>query len=144
MTPVRQERICARFANGADEFTCRTTSRMVQPAFDDSSWLYFRHRFFVDKRTRFGAIYADVLFDDGFVIYLNGHEVGRDFMPLGPVDARTLAWNHEAHGRYVPYDLTSGLPYLQEGENWLAVEVHQASETSRDLAFDLSMLLQVR
>jgi hypothetical protein len=100
---------------------------------------YFRRNFLVADPSRVTALYADILFDDGFVAYLNGHEVARDFMPPGPVSGATLAWNHEAGVTYVPYDLSGGLAYLKPGQNWLAVEVHQTGEASSDLVFDLGL-----
>jgi hypothetical protein len=142
-----------------------------QPGFDDSTWpraqaplgygesylantlsfgpdpahkpraTYFRRTFLVDDPPRVQAIFADVLFDDGFVAYLNGHEVARDFMPLGTVNGATLAWNHEAGPSYAPYELSAGLAYLKPGQNVLAVEVHQNAESSSDLVFDLGLTL---
>jgi hypothetical protein len=136
------------------------------PDFDDSQWsaapaplgfgetylggelspgpitTYFRKDFYASEYTPFG-LYFDVMYDDGFVAYLNGHEIGRDFMAAGPVDATTLAWNHEANDAYVPYDWSDALPYLVAGENVLAFEVHQTAETSSDLVFDASIQLQV-
>ena len=101
--------------------------------------VYFVHSFTVADPSDWDGITADVMFDDGFVAYLNGHEVARDFMPLGTVNGNTLAWDHEAHHAYGVYDFGEGVPYLQAGENVLAVEVHQTSEASSDLVFDLAM-----
>jgi hypothetical protein len=143
-----------------------------QPGFDDSSWAsaagplgygetyvtpslgygadpahkpraaYFRHVFTLADPARVTGLFADVMFDDGFVAYLNGHEIGRDFMAAGAVDATTLAWNHAANDAYVPYDWSAALPYLVAGDNVLAFEVHQTSEASSDLVFDASLQLQ--
>ena len=88
------------------------------------------------------AMTAEVLHDDGFVAYLNGTEIGRASMPAGPVSASTLAVDHEAQATYHPFDWSSAIPLLdREGVNTLAVEVHQASATSSDLVFDLSLQL---
>src|SRR5262245_11011841 len=77
-------------------------------------------------------------YDDGFVAYLNGVEVARRSMPAGPVSYGTLALNHEG-GTYETIDLTSSTGALVQGANVLAIEVHQRSADSSDLAWDGSL-----
>jgi hypothetical protein len=79
-----------------------------------------------------------VNFDDGFVLYLNGHEVIRRSMPAGPIVYSTFAFNH-AGGSVETHDVSAGLPWLVPGENQLAVEVHQATAASSDLALDVEL-----
>jgi photosystem II stability/assembly factor-like uncharacterized protein len=101
---------------------------------------YFEHRF-----TSLGSvtgIHADVVYDDGFVFYLNGHEISRASMPAGPVADGTLASDHESFGLGTPFDWSSAVPYLVRGDNTLAVEVHQASTASSDLVFGLNLELR--
>ena len=77
--------------------------------------------------------------DDGAVIYMNGKELGRVNMPLGPVSAETFASQaigDSSEGFYVRLRVPSA--ELRAGQkNGLAVEVHQAAVTSSDLFFDL-------
>jgi hypothetical protein len=101
---------------------------------------YFRQAFNVVNP----AVYTNLLLhlqrDDGAVVYLNGTEVFRSNMPLGPVNYDTLAATTTPDdGKNVfasavkPALLTSGL-------NLLAVEVHQATTNSSDITFDLELL----
>lgn len=97
---------------------------------------YFRTHFTADSAQR--GLQMKVRYDDGFIAYLNGHEIARRAMPAGAATAATLSSGHEA----IAYDIISlddALPYVVIGDNVLAVEVHQASSTSSDLVLDLSL-----
>ncbi len=74
-------------------------------------------------------------YDDGFVAYLNGTEIARRAMPAGTVVYATFASSHES-GTYETVDLTGAAGELVPGANVLAVEVHQTSAGSSDLAWD--------
>ena len=76
--------------------------------------------------------------DDGMVVYLNGVEVWRDYMPAGAINYNTLATT------YVPDDgndwqTNSIANSLVVGNNTIAVEIHQSSNTSSDMTFDFSL-----
>jgi hypothetical protein len=99
---------------------------------------YFRKSFVVPP----GAIYTNLLFklvrDDGAVVHLNGQEIFRSNMPLGPVSFSTLANNADDEQTFFPTSVAiTGLPV---GTNVLAVEVHQSSATSGDLGFNLELI----
>ena len=76
--------------------------------------------------------------DDGFMVYLNGHEILRQGMPNGDIESDTLASRNvdeaELEG---PFDVPS--EHWVAGENILAVEVHQTSTTSGDMVFGLAL-----
>jgi hypothetical protein len=59
--------------------------------------VYGIHRFFLTDEQVGGArgLRLEVMYDDGFVAYLNGVEVARRSMPYGPVTYQTLALGHE-------------------------------------------------
>jgi hypothetical protein len=86
------------------------------------------------------ALWASVLMDDGAAVYLNGQEVLRANLPEGPLLPRTLA-NAEVTGTletaWRRVDLDPAL--LVEGRNVIAVEVHQATDSSDDLGFGLAL-----
>lgn len=105
---------------------------------------YFRRTFDVElpAGTAVTGILGELMFDDGAVIYLNGHEVFRASMPAGPIHGTTLASAHEAGAAYEPIDLTAAVEHIVAGVNVMAVEVHQAAATSSDLVFDLSLDVQ--
>jgi hypothetical protein len=136
------------------------------PAFDDSSWpsgpallgygndnestivdfggdasnkfvtTYFRKTFIVDDPPSAESMELSLLYDDGLVAYLNGTEVARANMPA-TYDFNTFAASIIGGTAESSYDLTLVTNLLVAGENVLAVEVHQASRSSSDLAFDL-------
>jgi hypothetical protein len=98
---------------------------------------HFRIRFTVsDPPETFPGLWLLANYDDGFVAYLNGVEIARRSLPAGPITYSTPATLHEA-GVYEAIDVSAaGMPAMVQGENVLAVEVHQATATSSDLAWD--------
>ena len=99
---------------------------------------YFRRSFDVEDPSRFAGFELRCLVDDGAVVYLNGKEVGRLFMPNGEVSPKTRASSGTDEKSYydVPFE---NLP-LKAGRNVFAVEVHQTGRSSSDLGFDLEFL----
>ena len=80
---------------------------------------------------------ANLAVDDGCVIFINGVEVGSLFMPDGVIDSNTLAENSD-ESSYFTVDLdVAGV--LREGQNTIAVEVHQANLGSSDVGLDLTL-----
>jgi hypothetical protein len=78
--------------------------------------------------------------DDGIVLYLNGQEIFRNNLPTGSITFNTFALS-EITG--VPplvalVEFTLPATLLQQGQNLLAAEIHQA-DTSTDLLFDLEL-----
>jgi hypothetical protein len=81
----------------------------------------------------------ELMYDDGVVVYLNGHEMGRAHMPPGTITSSTLALGHEANNAYLSFDVSGQIPHLRTGDNHLAVEVHQQTASSSDLVFDAAL-----
>jgi hypothetical protein len=102
---------------------------------------YFTITTRVDDPSAVGSMIGEVMYDDGFVAYLNGTEIARQGLPGGSVAATTLSSSHEASNRYETFDWTARKGLLRAGDNVLAVEVHQASPSSGDLVFDMALLL---
>ena len=138
-------------------------------AFDDSSWAEGpglfgvnaadpfgtpwttggRFTYYLRKEFQFNGSFSSALInisshvDDGVVFYLNGQEVGRFNMPAGVISYDTAAsggreWNELA-------EVATGVDVsniLQTGSNVLAVEVHNATSGSNDIAFgaDISIV----
>ena len=101
---------------------------------------YFRHAFSVTGADQLTALELRLLRDDGAVVYLNGQEAARSNMPAGAVDYRTFAsgsvtGSEETTIRTILLDPA----LLVEGDNVLAVEIHQNSLTSSDLGFDAAL-----
>jgi hypothetical protein len=136
-------------------------SRWAEPGFDDGAWpegpsgfgygdgddatsledsmrgraltAYVRTTFAVDRPRRVRALVLRIAYDDGFVAYLNGREVARAGVDGRPPARTARARDHEAGP---PEDLVlPGAPaLLVDGENVLAIEVHDSSLSSSDLS----------
>ena len=100
---------------------------------------YFRTHFTLDAAPeKVASLDLTLLIDDGAILYLNGEEVYRLGMPAGAVTNDTRA------GRTVGNAVLEGpfqIPtdHLVQGDNVLAVEVHQASATSSDIVLGLTL-----
>ena len=99
---------------------------------------YFRKKFLASDVEGM-ELEAYLIVDDGVIVYLNGVEAIRLGMNAGDVSFGTFAsrtvTNAEREG---PFLLPSKL--LAEGENVLAVEVHQTNANSSDVVFGLSLI----
>jgi len=140
------------------------------PAFDDTPWLsgpaqlgfgdndeatrlsqtnsvgvtnltfYFRHHFTVSDVTAYSNLLVRLRRDDGAVVYLNGTEIFRSNMPLGPVGYATLASTTTSDDGAGWFAAPANAGLLALGANVLAVEVHQAATNSSDISFDLELV----
>jgi len=100
---------------------------------------YFRVVFgFSGDPTSVEALKLLADYDDGFVAYLNGEEVTRQEMPSGNITYTTTASSHES-GDFEEIDISDYKDALVQGDNLLAVEVHQSSAGSSDLAMDIEL-----
>ena len=133
-----------------------------EPDFDDSSWpegpgpfgkntgdsfgtpwttggrltYYLRQEFQFNSSFSSATINMDANVDDGIVVYLNGQEITRFNMPSGEVNFETPAAGGREWGDLV--EIASGADIsgaLQTGMNVLAVEVHNRTAGSSDIAF---------
>ncbi len=101
---------------------------------------WFRKNFSVENAGIFQELKINLKCDDGAVVYLNGSEVVRENLPQGEIDHFTLALSGisgSSEDDFSTYLIDASL--LQDGENSLAVEVHQVSESSSDISFDLNL-----
>ena len=102
---------------------------------------YFRRRFYLDDPADYSALTASLLVDDGAVIYLNGNEVERINIEEGVVVTYSTPAEDSVGGddEETFFDWPLNPTDLVVGENVIAVEVHQRSQTSSDLGFNLSL-----
>lgn len=102
---------------------------------------YFRKSFTVANPSVVTAMTLSLVRDDGAVVYLNGTEVARSNMPAGAIGYSTLASSTIGGGdKFIVHTFSIPPSLLVAGDNLLAVEVHQATPTSTDLRFDLSLV----
>jgi chitodextrinase len=137
-----------------------------QPGFADGSWstgaaelgagdgdettvivnrpvVWFRTTFAVQSPAQISSALLSMVVDDGAVVYLNGVEVARDNMPVGPIGPDTPAasyrWTRADETALRDFPLPASL--LVAGANTLAVSVHNGPG-SIDLSFAAQLVLQ--
>ena len=103
---------------------------------------YFRRKFTVDEDpSSYLQIKLRLLRDDGAVVWINGKEIIRSNLREN-FESNPLADNYaipkRAAIRYLTYDIDPS--WLREGDNTIAVEVHQTSGTSSDIIMDVELL----
>ena len=107
---------------------------------------YFRKTFTVPAGTDVSSIVSvsgTAWYDDGFVMYINGVEVGRGNIGAGYTMTYETGSNETGTTHVDPADhaflfaVPAGL--IHAGENVIAVEVHQCHGTSSDAAWDLAL-----
>lgn len=107
-------------------------------AYNKYTTAYFRLVFSVEDAATYTDALGTLMRDDGAVVYLNGTEVERSNMPDGDVSYETLASSSTTDETgYGAFSLDPAL--LVEGQNVLAVEVHQSAVDSSDLGFDMTL-----
>ncbi|MEP6724501.1 MAG: metallophosphoesterase family protein, partial [Bacteroidota bacterium] len=100
---------------------------------------YFRYTVNIDP-SLYGAIRLNTYLDDGAVIYVNGTEVARSNMPAGTPVNTTLASAAAAENGNSITQFNISTAAFVNGNNLIAVEVHQSSAGSSDLTFDLELI----
>lgn len=95
---------------------------------------YFRRSFQLEDPKARTSLLLDLAADDAAAIYLNGTEIHRHNLPDGPLSFSTLASSPVAD---TPLLTRIPLPSaaLRQGQNTLAVEVHQASPNDSGMVF---------
>lgn len=105
--------------------------------------VYLRTTFTIVDISNISWAILDMDYDDGFVAYLNGHEIARSNVGTAgvrPLYSTPAIANHEAlmyqggiPERYIIKNDTLK-KYLTEGANELAIQVHNITATSSDLS----------
>ena len=99
-----------------------------------NSSIYLRLPFEIDDVSRIDVLNLSVMFDDGFVAYLNGKPVARAF-----ADEQT-SWDSRATDtrstadstRFVGYDISEFVSQLQVGSNVLAIQALNRTASGSD------------
>ena len=104
---------------------------------------YFRKKVTLDAAPKTKDIFLlDYQVDDGAVVYVNGTEAGRVNMPEGNISYNTFSTTYAADE---PITGTLELPakLFRQGDNVIAVEVHNNNATSSDLFWCATLLSSV-
>jgi hypothetical protein len=104
---------------------------------------YFRKSFEVADASAISKLDLTVGLDDGYVLYINGTEVRRTYMPADDVTWQTFAtYVNEpstTQGTDAANITAAALPLLKDGANTIAVEMHNRDNTSSDIFFGLQL-----
>jgi uncharacterized repeat protein (TIGR01451 family) len=99
--------------------------------------IYFRKTISIPNTAVYGACTLNLVYDDGAVVYVNGVEVGRVNMPATTITHTTgasMAVDSALASLAIP------MSAFVNGNNVIAVEIHQRSNRSDDLSFDAALL----
>lgn len=97
---------------------------------------YFRKTINIPNINAYSSFDLSVLYDDGAVVYVNGVEVVRFNMPAGTIGHTTAASTAVDN---VTETVTLPISAFVNGNNTIAIEIHQRSNKSDDLSFDASL-----
>ncbi|MEE3177490.1 MAG: hypothetical protein VX269_09070 [Verrucomicrobiota bacterium] len=98
---------------------------------------YFRHVFEVDEPASGGYLFR-VLYDDAAIIYVNGISIAASAsLPVG-TQFDTFS-NGTSNDNELSDYLSIPPGVIGPGDNIIAVEVHQASDSSSDISFDFEL-----
>lgn len=96
---------------------------------------YFRKTVNIPNGSLYASYSINVMYDDGYSLYVNGVEANRTNLNAGAAyDDFSIAGAPET---YSTFTLASSTFY--NGDNLIAVEMHQVNATSSDLSFDLAL-----
>jgi parallel beta-helix repeat protein len=101
---------------------------------------YFRHTFNINNPDDIQTLTIRLKRDDGAIIFLNGNEVLRSNMPAGTIAYDTYASSAVGGSdEDTFFEWTISANEITDGQNVFAVEIHQVSESSSDISFDLEL-----
>ncbi len=122
----------AGFGYGDDDDA--TVFKNMQSKF---SVVYIRNEFELDigERELITDLGLAINYDDGFIAYLNGHEVLRVGVMQGSGAKATKITSHNPKG-YEYHSLKDAIKYLQDDDNILAIEGHNNRIASSDFSLD--------
>jgi hypothetical protein len=99
---------------------------------------YFRTPITVTDAAKCQSLLFRICYDDGAVVYLNGQKIETiNFPDPNNINYLTTANSTPSETEFYEYAVDPSL--LKEGQNVLAVELHQMSLTSTDTSFDFEL-----
>jgi hypothetical protein len=104
---------------------------------------YFRTKFtYSADRVFVASLTGAILRDDAAAIYLNGEEIFRDSqLPQNPASSFYCVTGTPSETDFATFTIPASK--LLQGENTIAVEVHQATNASSDVSFDFQLTANV-
>ena len=100
---------------------------------------YFRKTIAVSNPASFSIFTANVKRDDGIIVYINGVEAYRNNMATGAITYTSLASTAASDDGATAQNFTLTSSLFINGNNTIAVEIHQSAVTSSDISFDMDL-----
>ncbi|MEO8353633.1 MAG: lamin tail domain-containing protein, partial [Chthoniobacteraceae bacterium] len=98
---------------------------------------YFRRTFTVNNVSGITSLNISLEYDDQAIVYINGNPVVNTGLPVNPAYNAYSGSAAPDENAYFTFARDAGS--LVNGTNTIAVEVHQTSNSSSDISFDLSL-----
>ncbi|MGV3772350.1 MAG: metallophosphoesterase [Verrucomicrobiales bacterium] len=100
--------------------------------------LYFRNDFQLNDPAQVAELIFRIDYDDGFIAYLNGHEIARRGIPAGMegwIPYNTLATAAHYRGYTETINVSASIPHLLPGKNMLAIQ--SLGRSNPDFSFSM-------
>ncbi|MFT5106340.1 MAG: hypothetical protein ACI9UA_001963, partial [Pseudoalteromonas tetraodonis] len=116
------------------------TTALPVPADPKPLTVYFRSRLHIPDASQVQTLAIDLIRDDGAAVYINGTEIVRDNLATAAAfdTPASAGVNGDSESKLRPF-IKIDPTLLQDGENIIAVEIHQINDTSSDLSFDMAV-----
>jgi len=102
---------------------------------------WFRKHFVIEDTSLYRSYTLNLLRDDGARVFVNGREMIRDNMQRWSVGAyATAVEDVDGLNESTWYSYSLNPARFRNGENVIAVDIHQSAGTSPDISFDLQLL----
>ncbi|HEX7469405.1 MAG TPA: CotH kinase family protein [Verrucomicrobiae bacterium] len=128
--------------SGQVSYTNYVNTDVRTQMYGSNSTAYVRIPFTVADPSAFDTLVLLLRYDDGFVAYLNGHQITSANAPATP------AWNSAATQRHLDaqavqwqeFDVSAARAYLQAGNNVLAIQALNVAPTNTDFLMQAQLL----
>ncbi|MBT5708624.1 MAG: hypothetical protein HOI66_20095, partial [Verrucomicrobia bacterium] len=132
-----------QWMNGQGPFHTETFTGMTPVDFSISTSLFLRQSFQVDDPNLYAELTLSARSDDGFIAWINGHEVVRYNMPPGDLRFNSRATRGaRAPIQFIDQPIPNARSLLTPGVNTLAIHAFNATSPSTRADFLLEATLQ--
>jgi len=100
---------------------------------------YFRQKINLNPNS-YSSLNANIKRDDGIVVYINNNEVYRNNMPSGTISYNTVASSTCSDDGKTTFNFPISNSVFINGDNIIAVEIHNRKTSSSDITFQLELL----
>lgn len=126
------------FDNGAD-YDPFIDVDLLATMFQNNSSAYIRLPFDLSDAASLTGLILKVRYDDGFYVYLNGEEIASVNAPANPTWNSSATANADESDNVAVIDVAAFLPFLQNGQNILAIHGMNLSTGSSDFLIDAAL-----